>query len=96
MKKAVKLFILGIVQGVFFRAYIKENADRLGLKGYVRNLEDGKVEAFIQGDSDKVNEMIERCRQGPKFSQIKSVEVKEEKLQELNDFLWPDGADNRN
>ncbi len=86
MKKAVRLFISGTVQGVMFRGFIKENADRLSLKGFVRNLPDGKVEVFLQGDSDKVNEMIKRCRQGPRFSQIKNVEVKDEKLQEFAGF----------
>ena len=48
MKKAVKLFISGNVQGVFFRAFIKEEAEKNNVKGFVRNLEDGRIEIFLE------------------------------------------------
>ncbi len=86
MKKSVRLYIKGTVQGVFFRAFIKENAEKLGVRGFTRNLEDGRVEVFVEGDSDKVNEMIELCKKGPKHSQIKNVEVIPEKFQDLKGF----------
>ena len=44
MKKAVRLYIDGAVQGLFFRQFVKENAERYDVKGFVRNLEDGRVE----------------------------------------------------
>ena len=47
MKKSVRLYIDGTVQGVFFRTFLKENADRNNVKGFTRNLEDGRVEVFI-------------------------------------------------
>jgi len=86
MKKAVRLYIEGTVQGIFFRQFIKENADRQNLRGFVRNLEDGRVEVFIEGDQENVDKMIELCRAGPKHSQIRDVEVKEEKLQDFKEF----------
>jgi acylphosphatase len=86
MKKAVRLYIEGTVQGVFFRQFIKENAERQNLRGFVRNLENGKVEVFIEGDNDNVDKMIELCRKGPKHSQIRDVEVKEEKFQDFKEF----------
>ena len=86
MKKAVRLYIEGTVQGVFFRAFIKENAERYNLKGFVRNLEDGRIEVFLEGNSDDVNKMIEVCKSGPKHSQIRKVEEKEEKFQGLKEF----------
>jgi len=86
MKKSVRLYIKGVVQGVFFRAFVKDNAERLDVRGFTRNLEDGRVEVFLEGDSDKVNEMIELCRHGPKHSQIKDVEVIPEKFQGLKGF----------
>lgn len=86
MKKAVRLYIEGTVQGVFFRQFIKDNAERQNLKGFVRNLEDGRVEVFIEGDNDNVDRMIELCRQGPKHSQIEKVEIKEEKFQDFKEF----------
>lgn len=87
MKKAIRVYYRGTVQGIFFRQFIKDNADRLGIRGFARNMETDKVEAWFQGESDKVNEMIEVCRIGPKHSMIKNVEVKEEKWQDdFKDF----------
>jgi len=86
MKKSVRLYIEGTVQGVFFRQFIQENAERQNLKGFVRNLEDGRVEIFIEGDNDNVDKMIELCRTGPRHSQIGKVEVKEEKFQDFREF----------
>ncbi len=86
MKKSVKLFIHGTVQGVFFRKFIKEQADKLGVAGFARNLEDGRVEVWLEGDSKQVNEMIEICRQGPKHSQIKRLDIVDEKFQGMKEF----------
>jgi acylphosphatase len=86
MKKAVRLYIKGTVQGIFFRQFIKDNAERNNVHGFVRNLEDGRVEAFIEGDNNDVDKMIELCKEGPKHSQIENVEVKEEKIQDFREF----------
>lgn len=86
MKKAVRLYITGTVQGVFFRGFIKENAEKLGVKGFVRNLEDGKVEIFIEGNPEEVNKMMEIAKKGPKHSQIRRVEEKLEKFQDFKTF----------
>ena len=48
MKKSLRLYITGTVQGIFFRQFIKENADQNGVRGYIRNLEDGRVEIFLE------------------------------------------------
>ena len=86
MKKSVRLYIDGTVQGIFFRAFIKENAERHNVKGFVRNLEDGRVEAFLEGDVDDVNKMIELCKKGPRHAQIKKVEEKPERFQDFREF----------
>lgn len=86
MKKSVRLYISGVVQGVFFRQFVKENAEKYNVKGFMRNLEDGRVEIFLEGDIEPVNAMIELCSKGPKYSQIKNVEIKEEKLQDFKEF----------
>ena len=86
MKKSVRLYIKGAVQGVFFRNFIKENAERYNVKGFVRNLEDGRVEIFLEGASEDVNKMIELCKIGPKHSQIRDVELKQEIFQGFNNF----------
>ncbi len=86
MKKSIRLYINGIVQGIFFRDFVKENAERYNVKGFVRNLEDSRVEVFLEGNFDDVNKMIEICKTGPKHSQIKSVEEKDEKFQDFKTF----------
>jgi acylphosphatase len=86
MKKSVRLYVSGTVQGVFFRIFVKENAEKLNVKGFVRNLEDGRVEVFLEGDSDDVNKMIQLCQQGPKHSQIKKVDMKPERFQDFKTF----------
>ena len=86
MKKSVRLYINGTVQGVFFRAFIKENAERNNVKGFVRNLEDGRVEIFLEGNVDDVNKMIELCKNGPKHSKIEKVEEKSEGFQGFKEF----------
>ena len=86
MKKSVRLYVKGVVQGVFFRAFLKENAEKLDVNGFTRNLDDGRVEVRLEGDPDKVNQMIELCRRGPKFSQIQDVEVIPEKFQDIKGF----------
>ena len=86
MKKSIRLYISGIVQGIFFRAFVKENAEKHDVKGFVRNLEDGRVEVFLEGNPDEVDKMISLCRQGPKHSKITNVEIKDEKFQAFREF----------
>ncbi len=86
MKKAVRIYIRGTVQGVFFRAFVKEHAERNNVKGFIRNLEDGRIEVFLEGDPSDVNKMIKLCNEGPKHSQIRKVEMKPERFQEFKSF----------
>lgn len=86
MKKSVRVYITGIVQGIFFRAFVKENAERYDVKGFTRNLEDGRIEIFLEGEPEKVDKMVELCKKGPKHAQIKSIEVKPEKFQDFKTF----------
>ncbi len=86
MKKSIRLYINGVVQGVFFRNFVKENAEKYNVKGFVRNLDDGRIEVFLEGSIDDVAKMIEICKTGPKHSQIKDVEEKEERFQDFKSF----------
>jgi acylphosphatase len=86
MKKAVRIYIQGTVQGLFFRQFIKDNAERNDVKGFVRNLEDGRVEVFMEGNQEEVNKMIELCKKGPKYSRIENTEVKDERVQDFKEF----------
>lgn len=69
------VIVRGMVQGVFFRSYTREWARELGVKGWVRNLPDGSVEAIFEGEEGRVKEIIERCRKGPPLAVVEKVEV---------------------
>lgn len=76
------VIISGKVQGVFFRANTEHKAIELGLKGWVKNLDDDKVEAVFEGPNDKIEEMIRWCRLGPIGSKVENVEVKKEEFKD--------------
>jgi len=63
------------VQGVSFRYFTREKALSLGLKGWVRNLRDGRVECELEGSREAVEAMIGFCREGPRWSKVTHVEV---------------------
>jgi len=86
MKKSLRIYVEGNVQGVFFREFVKENAERHNVKGFVRNLENGKVEVFAEGNPDDVAKVVELCKTGPKHAQIRNVEIKDEKHQGFKEF----------
>jgi acylphosphatase len=70
-----KLFLSGRVQGVSFRFYSHEKANQLGLTGWVRNLEDGRVELLVAGESDSVETMIKWAHKGPPGAHVENVEI---------------------
>ena len=70
-----RVFISGFVQGVGFRQFIKQNALKFGLTGWVRNLPDNRVEVIFQGPKDKIEKIVSACRKGPFLSEVKNVEV---------------------
>ncbi|NHV99987.1 MAG: acylphosphatase [Thaumarchaeota archaeon] len=67
--------VSGRVQGVFFRYETKSLADELGVKGWVRNLPDGRVEAVFEGEETLVRRMIDFCRKGPPGARVTGVEI---------------------
>lgn len=80
-KVCAHTFIQGRVQGVSFRWWIKRNADNLGLEGWVRNLEDGRVEAVFEGEKSKVKKVIEKSKDGPAFAKVTHMDVFWEKAE---------------
>lgn len=86
MKKSFRLFITGAVQPMFYNEYVKKNADNLNVRGYIRSLEDGRMEVFLEGDIKATEAMIEICKQGPYNTQIRNVERKDERFQDFKDF----------
>lgn len=86
--KAVHAYVSGEVQGVFFRQTTKRRARSKGLDGWVRNLPDGRVEVWLQGDEDAVNEMVDWLWIGPSAASVTGVESDTvEPDQNLQDFL---------
>ena len=72
------VYISGKVQGVFFRACTRDKARELGLKGWVKNLMDGRVEAIFEGEDKAVEDMLDWCRKGSPHSMVIGIEVHEE------------------
>jgi acylphosphatase len=71
---AVRAEIRGRVQGVWYRGWTVDQATTRGLRGWVRNRRDGSVEAVFIGPRDKVEAMLEACREGPPAARVDSVE----------------------
>ncbi len=71
--KAKHLVIVGRVQGVGFRDWMVDQAQRLGLSGWVRNRRDGAVEALIAGDIPAMEELSRLCRRGPRLAEVVSI-----------------------
>ena len=87
MKTRIHVLISGIVQGVWFRANTKNQAEQLGLTGWVRNLSDGRVEVVCEGEEKDVHSMIEWCRGGPPHAEVAAVAVENEQCSgECSDF----------
>jgi len=75
MKKAVQLLVSGTVQGVGFRYYVNRSARQNRVAGWVKNLEDGRVEIFAQADEKDLDAFIRDMRKGSRFSTVSDVQV---------------------
>ncbi len=86
--KALHAFVSGRVQGVGYRAFTRDAAKKLGLKGFVRNLPDGRVEVYAEGEEERLKELLEKLYQGPFFAKVTNVEFQfEEPRGEYEDFI---------
>ena len=86
-KVRAHVVVTGRVQGVYFRYATRDEADMRGVKGWVRNMRDGGVEAVFEGDKEKVAELIEFCHYGPPAAKVSAVKVTwEEYMGEFKDF----------
>lgn len=84
--KQAHIIISGQVQGVGYRYFVRSNARKLGLVGWVRNTSNGKVEAILQGSQDQIEEMLGLCRQGPMLAEVKDIEVEWEDKENFEEF----------
>ena len=85
-KEAMHVFVSGMVQGVFYRSWAEETARSLGLRGWVRNLQDGRVEAVFEGEKSKVERMVELCRRGPPHARVENLDVRKEQISGFESF----------
>jgi len=76
-----RVFVSGTVQGVGFRAYTQRVANELGLRGWVRNLPDGRVEILVEGDEEVLCLFIKEVWKGPKLASVERIEL----LREVSD-----------
>ena len=76
-RRAVRVRIAGRVQGVYFRAWTRGEAERLGLDGWVRNESDGSVTALVAGPRQNVDAMIALLHRGPPEAVVSEVVVEE-------------------
>ncbi|MCK5628494.1 acylphosphatase [Candidatus Bathyarchaeota archaeon] len=75
LKVRAHLYVSGLVQGVFFRWQTKKAADKHNVKGWVRNLRVGKVEAVLEGEAEAVKKVIDFCSEGPSHAKVKQMQV---------------------
>jgi acylphosphatase len=72
-KKAVLFTVEGNVQGVGFRYFVERKAQSLGIHGYVRNMRDGTVEVYAEGDPDTLESLRQHLERGPSFARVENV-----------------------
>lgn len=82
-----RILISGRVQGVFYRDHTRRWAISMGLSGWVRNLPDGRVEALIEGEKEKIQDLEGKLREGPPLSHVLSIHTEWEEFEgEFSDF----------
>jgi acylphosphatase len=81
-----RILIHGRVQGVFFRATARDVAEELGVNGWIRNTEEGDVEAVVSGGTQQLERFIAWCRQGPPRAVVSKVEIEERDDQQFSGF----------
>ncbi|SEH15578.1 acylphosphatase [Natronorubrum sediminis] len=82
----VHVFVTGTVQGVYYRANTRDTAREKGVDGWVKNLEDGRVEAVFEGDESTVEEMVEWCHTGSPAAAVDDVDATYEEPQGADGF----------
>ena len=84
--KHLSIRVAGKVQGVFFRASTRKEAQRLGLGGWVRNEPDGSVRIEVEGDEDALDQLVAWCHRGPERARVDKVSVQAGEVEGYSDF----------
>ena len=80
------VFVSGRVQGVYYRATTRERAQKQGVDGWVRNLDDGRVEAVFEGPEADVEAMVEFCHEGSERANVTDLEIEDEDPEGIDGF----------
>jgi acylphosphatase len=84
--EARRYFVRGRVQGVGFRYFVQHHAERLGVRGYTRNLDDGRVEVYAVATGDRLSDLSALLHTGPRWSDVRGVEEQEAAVQQYGSF----------
>jgi acylphosphatase len=84
--EARRWFVRGRVQGVGFRWFVEKSATALGLRGWVRNEDDGSVQVYAAGNRDQLNQLAALLHRGPRMAEVRGVEEQEAPVQQLSSF----------
>ncbi len=88
MMKRIEVYVEGLVQGVGFRCFTKKVAKELGVKGFVKNLPDGRVYIVAEGDENQLEKFLSAVRRGPSLAVVRNVYITEKPATgEFNDFV---------
>ncbi|MFH0714401.1 MAG: acylphosphatase [Candidatus Diapherotrites archaeon] len=83
---ALHAFVFGKVQGVFYRGFVEECANQLGLGGWCKNVFDGSVEVWAEGEKGKLDKLLEALQKGPNSARVERVEAKWKESQGFRTF----------
>jgi acylphosphatase len=86
MAVALRVLVSGRVQGVFFRAWTRQQATELGVRGWVQNCSDGSVEAHLEGEEGAIRVLIDRLGIGPPAASVSNVDTREAKIENCTGF----------
>lgn len=84
--KAVEIYVSGIVQGVGFRYFTARIAKELGIKGFVKNLSDGRVYIYAVGEERALEKFISNIRHGPPLAVVRDLEIRNAEIKEVDKF----------
>jgi acylphosphatase len=85
-KQAKRYFVRGRVQGVGFRYFVEKAANIAGVSGWVRNLDDGRVEVYAVGNPEQLSDLESRLWQGPRFSEVRGVDSEDAAVEARSGF----------
>jgi acylphosphatase len=84
--QTIRLIVKGKVQGVFYRVFVKDTAEQLGITGWVKNLPDKNVEIQATSSEEALKKFVELCRQGPPRAVVNEMTIEELSPEQFNDF----------